>query len=64
MDAKTGTFKFALNQVVKMRETEEIGTVTGRAEYEHGENSYYIRYKAGDGRQVQAWWGESCLIAA
>ena len=57
-------FKFGLKQVVKIKESEETGTIHGRAEYTTGENNYFLRYKAADGRAVEAWWVESALVAA
>ncbi len=33
----------------------------GRAEFAQDEPSYKLRYKAGDGRQVEQWWGQSAL---
>jgi hypothetical protein len=57
-------FAFELGQVVKLADSNETGKVTGRAEYQNAENSYYLRYKAGDGRAVEAWWPESALVAA
>lgn len=56
-------FKHSLNQTVSITASGEQGTVIGRAEYTAGENSYYIRYKAADGRAVEAWWPESALSA-
>lgn len=56
-------FKFGLKQVVKIKESDETGTVHGRAEYSNAENNYYIRYKAADGRATEAWWVESALVA-
>lgn len=56
-------FTFELGQMVKIEDSNEIGKVTGRAEYQNAENSYYLRYKAGDGRAVEAWWPESALVA-
>lgn len=56
--------KYKLDQVVKLIESDETGTVIGRAEYSSCEPSYYVRYKAGDGRQVEAWWGESSIVAS
>lgn len=41
----------------------ERGEVIARAEYQHTENNYLIRYRAGDGRQVESWWGESAIRA-
>jgi hypothetical protein len=57
-------FKFSLNQVLELNESDESGTVIGRAEYAHNEPHYLLRYRAGDGRQVESWWGESALTAA
>jgi hypothetical protein len=56
-------FKFEMGSTVKMVESKESGTVIGRAEYAKSENSYYVRYEAGDRRQTEAWWGESSLVA-
>jgi len=54
-------FKFALNDRVKLSESEEKGTVIGRAEYVHCESNYLIRYRAGDGRLIESWWTESAI---
>lgn len=56
-------FKFDLKQVVSIVESGETGTVQARAEYAIGENAYFIRYKAADGRAVEVWWPESALKA-
>lgn len=53
--------KYELNQIVVLSQSKEQGVVVGRAEYAAAEPSYLIRYKAADGRQVEAWWGESAL---
>jgi hypothetical protein len=57
------SFKFSLGQKVKLVESGECGVVTGRAEYQCDQNGYYVRYKAGDGRQVEQWWGENAIEA-
>lgn len=57
-------FKFELKQELKIEASGETGAVLGRAEYATSENQYYIRYKAADGRAVEAWWGESALTGA
>lgn len=57
------SWKFDLNQNLKIAESGEVGVCIGRAEYAHNERHYYIRYCAGDGRAVEAWWGESALEA-
>lgn len=54
-------FKFALGASVKLRCSEETGTVIGRAEYTNREPAYWVLYKAGDGRQVENWWDESAI---
>lgn len=56
-------FAFALSQTVTITASGESGTIIGRAEYATGENSYLIRYKAGDGRATESWWSESALSA-
>lgn len=55
--------KFAIGQLVKLARSDEEGEVIGRAEYAGAEPSYYVRYRAGDGRQVEVWWAESALTA-
>lgn len=57
-------FQFALHQRVRLTVSGEVAMVIGRAEYAHGENSYFLRYKSTDGRAVEAWWGESALEVA
>lgn len=54
-------WKFKLNDRVVLNESGESGAVIGRAEYLNAERSYLVRYCAGDGRQVEQWWGESAL---
>ena len=54
-------FKFTLLDRVEIVESGEGGQVIGRAEYSHAEPSYYVHYKAADGRAVQCWWNESAL---
>lgn len=58
------TFKFNLGQQVVIDESGESGVITARAEYQASQNSYFLRYKAADGRAVQAWWDEDALSAA
>lgn len=52
---------YELNERVVIAESMEKGIVIGRAEYVHSERHYLIRYKAADGRAVEAWWGASAL---
>ena len=56
-------FIFSLRQTVTIIASGETGEVLARAEYATSENSYYLRYKAADGRATEAWWSESALSA-
>ena len=53
--------KYQLGQVVCLIASDETGEIIARAEYAKSEPSYYVRYKAADGRQVECWWGESAI---
>jgi hypothetical protein len=55
--------KFELKQIVTLIDSGEVGTVISRCESSTSEPSYLIRYKAADGRQVEAWCSESALEA-
>lgn len=59
-----GLFAFELSQRVQLAGSLERGIVKARAEYLHSENQYLVHYLAGDGRMVDAWWGESDLVSA
>jgi hypothetical protein len=62
---KETEMKFELKQVVKIIDSGESGTVIGRAEYSTTPTpNYLVRYKAADGRAVEAWWSEDALEAA
>lgn len=54
-------FKYELGSTVSMKFSNEFGQVIARAEYDNSEDSYLVRYKAGDERQVEAWWCESAI---
>lgn len=54
-------FLFDLGSSVSLISSGEDGIITGRSEYSSAENSYLVRYKAGDGRAVEVWWAESAL---
>ncbi|MCK1577847.1 hypothetical protein ACIPUD_11020 [Bradyrhizobium sp. CAR08] len=58
---KNKPFLYDIKADVKLKESNETGAVIGRAEYEDSANSYLIRYRAGDGRQTEAWWAESAI---
>ena len=55
------SWQFSLEQAVILKFSREVGVVIGRAEYMGMEDQYLLRYKAADGRQVEAWWGASAL---
>ena len=57
-------FAFSLGQQVVITASSEEGEVVGRAEYSNSSNSYYVRYRARDGRATEAWWTEDALTAA
>lgn len=50
-----------LGEKVKLTTSDEVGTIVGRAQYLQSEPSYYVRYKAADGRQTECWWAASAL---
>ena len=54
-------WEYTLEQAVILKFSREVGVVIGRAEYMAEEDQYLIRYKAADGRQVDAWWGASAI---
>ena len=49
-------FKFNHGDKVQIVASGETGEVIGRADYKTAEDNYYLRYKAADGRAVEAWW--------
>lgn len=55
---------FNLMQQVTIQASGETGMVIGRAEYSFAEPAYFIRYKAADGRAIEAWWPQSALAAS
>lgn len=61
--ASKKTFDFKLGDAVKLSLSDERGEVVGRAHYSNMNPQYLVRYKAGDGRQVEAWIAEDALTA-
>lgn len=57
------SLRHEIGETVVLKESEEMGRVIGRAQYEDSKDQYLIRYKAGDGRQVEQWWYESAIKA-
>ncbi|WP_186151025.1 hypothetical protein [Burkholderia gladioli] len=55
-------FNFALGADVAIDVSHEKGLVVGRAEYVHGEPTYYVRYRSHTGEAREAWWSESALV--
>lgn len=58
-----GVFKFSLNERVKLVISNETGSVVGRAEYLNYPSQYRVRYLAGDGRQVEDWFGDDAIVS-
>lgn len=54
-------FEYKIGQRVALAESDETGVIVGRAEYRSNQNTYLVLYQAGDGRQVEAWWGEDSI---
>lgn len=46
-------FAFSLGTRVVITASDEAGEIIGRAEYATSEPSYYLRYRAADGRAMQ-----------
>ena len=55
-------FEFELKDRVKLVHSDEVGTVVGRWECIDFDPRYDIRYKAADGRHVEAWRLRSALV--
>jgi hypothetical protein len=53
--------QFELNNEVTITASGESGTIIGRAEYSASSPQYLVRYKAADGRAVEAWWNEDAI---
>ena len=53
-EVSTGKFTFELGQDVSIKSSGETGTVIGRAEYLHTENSYFIRYCAAEAAHTRS----------
>lgn len=58
------TFTINLGDKATITASTETGEVIGRAEYTNSEPTYYLRYKASDGRAVEQWWSQSALSPA
>ena len=56
-------FKFNLGQQVTLKYSNETGEIIAIAQYlSDPEIRYLIRYKAGNGCLVEAWWGETAIV--
>jgi hypothetical protein len=55
------TLKLELGSKAVIAASGERGEVIGVAVYAVAETSYLLRYKAADGRAVEAWWNASAL---
>jgi hypothetical protein len=47
--------------IAEMRPPVEGGEIIGRSEYSNSCNNYYVRYRAGDGRQTETWLAEDAI---
>ena len=57
------THKYNLGDQIELVKSNESGTIIGVAFYEHNQEvQYLVRYKSGDGRLVEEWWGESAIL--
>lgn len=54
-------FTKEMGALVRLELTQEQGRVIGRAEYDHSESTYLVRYVDGDGCQREGWFNESAL---
>ena len=57
-------FLFDLGQSLMIAVSGETGTVIGRCEYLQGQPNYLLRYKTGDGRATEVFWGQDALAPA
>lgn len=55
--------KFKLGQTAVIEVSGEEGVVIGRAEYQHGEPTFLLRYRRADGLAHEEWWAGSALNA-
>lgn len=56
-------FKFKLTQQLLVSVSAEQGECIARSEHAAAEPQYLLRYRAADGRAVEAWWTEGALAA-
>lgn len=56
-------FKFKLTQQLQVSVSGEQGECIARSEHAAAEPQYLLRYRAADGRAVEAWWTECALSA-
>lgn len=57
----THSFAHPLHTTVTITASGETGTVIGVAAYTDSNDQYLIRYKAADGRAVEAWWAVKAI---
>lgn len=64
MAAISRRMKFKLGQDVTLEVSGETGRIVARTEYEAGEPTYLVRFKAADGCGREVWWGQSAIVGA
>jgi hypothetical protein len=57
------SFKFRLKRKVAISASGETGEVIGQAHFANAEDSFLVRYKAGDDQVVERWWTEQAIEA-
>lgn len=55
-------YKYDLGQKLVIGCSNEEGQVIARSDSAAHVDQYLLRYKAGDGRAVEAWWDETALM--
>lgn len=53
--------RYQLTELLTIAASGEEGQCIGIAVYTNRQTNYLIRYKAADGRAVEAWWDEDAL---
>lgn len=60
-DSDGGVRRWRVSTLQPYRQPIEAGEVIGRAEYKISPPSYLVRYRCGDGRQIESWIDEEAL---
>ena len=55
---------FGFDEQVRIVCSGEMGVVVGYAQFKNHTDQALVRYRAGDGRAVEAWWDVDALQSA